>query len=777
MIEMNESFDIVNFVGANPFRYLGLPSNATYEQIQEARNTVPGMFAFGEDTWPYDFKGYEVLDRSEASINNACMEIEKNHFLHAMFFPIEENSFLFAYRWNSLGKIYRNPEVKDPVDAYDFFLVASLGYAISEDLEEEKFLLGSDGTPRARMLYEYLPYAFDEQVIRQVAAKRGFQEVSTEMLAEYRNKLTRYMSAFFTLRTINIVNLLFTDEQFAKIYVKYSRDVLREYVSILLQKGIESTSKKIMRPRNNEILKSCFPPLIEMAGLLDSSAEEGDIQIKKIYNEVDDFLAWLFERSENKEEAVSILELCLHSKRACDLLGDYYFKQNEIEKSRAYSRRGVRLGNQKCFRDGLYSYIMDTDEDCTAYLNQMMDFDFEYSCFLKGLDEEFRKKNYIFAQAFYKKVSESTMPYIKNSIARALDSAGRSGEAVYYVQSYIKNERFKSDTSYAAQLGCIMIRGGAYIPGLVLIGHSLQKKYKMSEYRIEELKTTLARIDITFNENELRMRPSTEQAKNLLGIAEQMELEDYYLSASEMVDKYKRKLDNNESWADCLYLNALMHMLLTGCLGDFNSYSNCIYDVYQLFKKYEYLNTLSFISRDEIITLGKTVEKLLDETETANRIKLISEFAKLLANISYPEMKVATHIYGSAIGAIYTCVDGTFDRTMPYVLSIREENMPAEAIEMLSCLAQLNIAISASNLAWAYFYGRGITRDINEAIKLFNKAAESGENTAMNALGLIYLLGEEVEKDEEKGMYWKRRAAYFGNSQAREEFKKYGMSF
>lgn len=58
-------------------------------------------------------------------------------------------------------------------------------------------------------------------------------------------------------------------------------------------------------------------------------------------------------------------------------------------------------------------------------------------------------------------------------------------------------------------------------------------------------------------------------------------------------------------------------------------------------------------------------------------------------------------------------------------------------------------------------YGKG---NFKFAFELFSQAAEQGESWAQNYLGIMYGEGEGVEKDDEKSLYWHKRAGSGHNS-------------
>lgn len=63
--------------------------------------------------------------------------------------------------------------------------------------------------------------------------------------------------------------------------------------------------------------------------------------------------------------------------------------------------------------------------------------------------------------------------------------------------------------------------------------------------------------------------------------------------------------------------------------------------------------------------------------------------------------------------------------------------------------------------------GRGVAQDHNEAVKWFRKAAEQGDASAQYNLGVAYARGDGVEKNEAEALKWIRTAAKEGDLSAR----------
>jgi len=69
-------------------------------------------------------------------------------------------------------------------------------------------------------------------------------------------------------------------------------------------------------------------------------------------------------------------------------------------------------------------------------------------------------------------------------------------------------------------------------------------------------------------------------------------------------------------------------------------------------------------------------------------------------------------------------------------------------------------------LGQEYLLGRGVPRDIYQAIEWFRKAAEQGNYSAQIELGLVYFSGNGVLEDIHQAIEWFRKAAEQENSTA-----------
>ena len=72
-------------------------------------------------------------------------------------------------------------------------------------------------------------------------------------------------------------------------------------------------------------------------------------------------------------------------------------------------------------------------------------------------------------------------------------------------------------------------------------------------------------------------------------------------------------------------------------------------------------------------------------------------------------------------------------------------------------------AASQNRLGFMYMGGKGVEKNLKEALKWYRKAAENGNTQAQLNLSAMYTFGKVVEKDPVAAMKWLRKAAENGN--------------
>lgn len=88
--------------------------------------------------------------------------------------------------------------------------------------------------------------------------------------------------------------------------------------------------------------------------------------------------------------------------------------------------------------------------------------------------------------------------------------------------------------------------------------------------------------------------------------------------------------------------------------------------------------------------------------------------------------------------------------------------------------AEEEYAPAQTILGVAYLEGRGVSKDETEALRWLRKAANQGEVRAQYNLGVIFIQGRIVERDEAEARRWFRRAAAQGLPEARKILRRLG---
>lgn len=96
------------------------------------------------------------------------------------------------------------------------------------------------------------------------------------------------------------------------------------------------------------------------------------------------------------------------------------------------------------------------------------------------------------------------------------------------------------------------------------------------------------------------------------------------------------------------------------------------------------------------------------------------------------------------------------------IFSNGKENIQSKAGIHNTSIQQGN-AKEQYELAVLYENGIGVTKDIDQALFLYDKAAEQGHVTAQNHLGVVYSQGTVITGDDAKAVFWFRKAAEQGD--------------
>ena len=85
-----------------------------------------------------------------------------------------------------------------------------------------------------------------------------------------------------------------------------------------------------------------------------------------------------------------------------------------------------------------------------------------------------------------------------------------------------------------------------------------------------------------------------------------------------------------------------------------------------------------------------------------------------------------------------------------------------KAMRLLKPLAESGQPIAEHRVGVMYMLGQGVEKDSAEAIKWFSKAADQGQGESQHSLGLRYLWGDGVDKEPDKAAAWFTAAANQG---------------
>ena len=99
-----------------------------------------------------------------------------------------------------------------------------------------------------------------------------------------------------------------------------------------------------------------------------------------------------------------------------------------------------------------------------------------------------------------------------------------------------------------------------------------------------------------------------------------------------------------------------------------------------------------------------------------------------------------------------------------------------EAVFWYRRAAEQGNALAQANLGVMYRDGMGVTQDDEEAVEWWKKAAEQENAIAQYNLGVMYGKGIGVTQSDEKAVYWLTKAAEQGDEDATEVLKKLGIT-
>lgn len=99
---------------------------------------------------------------------------------------------------------------------------------------------------------------------------------------------------------------------------------------------------------------------------------------------------------------------------------------------------------------------------------------------------------------------------------------------------------------------------------------------------------------------------------------------------------------------------------------------------------------------------------------------------------------------------------------------------PAQNIADLRQAAEQGYAEAQCKLGACYFRGRGVTKNMTEAVKWFRKSVEHDYAAAQLMLGICYEFGNGIKQSRSEAIKWYRKAAAQGNKDAIERLRALG---
>jgi TPR repeat protein len=105
-------------------------------------------------------------------------------------------------------------------------------------------------------------------------------------------------------------------------------------------------------------------------------------------------------------------------------------------------------------------------------------------------------------------------------------------------------------------------------------------------------------------------------------------------------------------------------------------------------------------------------------------------------------------------------------RTLASCITMAKEcrRTTKEAVRWFRLAAEQGSDAAQSNLALAYYEGRGVPQDYKEAVRWYGLAAEQGNASSQNDLGTMYYQGKGVPQDYVQAHMWFNLAGANGNA-------------
>jgi DNA polymerase-3 subunit epsilon len=157
----------------------------------------------------------------------------------------------------------------------------------------------------------------------------------------------------------------------------------------------------------------------------------------------------------------------------------------------------------------------------------------------------------------------------------------------------------------------------------------------------------------------------------------------------------------------------------------------------------------------------------LDENDNSNTIEMLSY------NINPEEGQKILRINFETISQLPTTIEEQFEKGVDFYYGQNGVTKDYEqAVYWYKKAAEQGDIRAQYNLGDYYCVGRGVTQDYEQEVYWYTKAAEQGHIYAQYNLGECYYNGEGVEQDYEQAVYWFTKSAEQGCVNAKEYLNK-----
>ena len=184
-------------------------------------------------------------------------------------------------------------------------------------------------------------------------------------------------------------------------------------------------------------------------------------------------------------------------------------------------------------------------------------------------------------------------------------------------------------------------------------------------------------------------------------------------------------------------------------------------------------NYSEFVTKPKPNTTGSGGKHLIHEAANIGNVELVKQLLSAGVDIDLKNKAGGTPLHAASVnGRIevvklliskranvnaqnrrgVTPLSFAIGRKHPEIAKLLRENGAKTAKELTAMTTELH------NRAFTYYYGEGVKKNLQEAYKLFLKAAETS-SVSQQMVGMMLLAGEGVKKNPEEGVRWLLKAA------------------